>query len=39
MDEMLAALWDAIPPEEIELRMESVKKLAEVIDINFKNNR
>lgn len=37
MDEMLAALWDAIPPEEIELRMESVKKLAEVININFKN--
>lgn len=35
MDEMLAALWDAIPPEGIESRMESVKKLAEVIDINF----
>ncbi|MFA0627705.1 hypothetical protein AB4589_07725 [Vibrio sp. 10N.222.49.A3] len=31
MDEMIAALWDAIPPEDIENRMAAAKKIIEVV--------
>ena len=31
MDEMMAALWDAIPPEDIENRMAAAKKITEVV--------
>jgi hypothetical protein len=34
MDEMIAALWAAIPPYEIELRMAIAKKLATVTHLH-----
>ena len=37
MDEMFAALWEVIPQDQVESRMESIKTLAKVIDINFKS--
>jgi hypothetical protein len=35
MDEMIASLWAAIPPDEIELRMATAKKLATVTHLHF----